>query len=329
MATKVSHSESAMLTMLQQTLSVEQKIALGPCSPHIAPQAILSPAPTISSSPAFQPLVKETDMFDAVESWNPDLPTDANAFTFTATTDYPVADFSFLPTPGHTAQVSPSLRGADVFDTPLYNFECSEPFDPSPLMSFPEQTHTVFDETISPPPNESAIALELSPQGGSHSNSGECSTEDVMDYLFDDVKTTDFPTLDESILACHTFNPFSPMPSPDEQWIGRNQQLPQSVASFRKPARPRSEWERRDFEQEIMRGAEDALRKELRSFKRDPCFWEWASMVRSGETLSGSSHKDDSHDNPRAREIRRKVQDGVSRPFPERCLVPYSSGTLC
>jgi hypothetical protein len=268
------------------------------------------------------PMLKETDMFDAVDSWNSDPFVDASSYTFTTISDDPIVNLNFLPTPGHTAQVSPSLRGADVSDIPINDFECSEAFDPSQFVSFTEHTHNVFDETMSHPITESAVSATFPLQSGSANNSKEHLADDRMDYFLDGAKSVTLPSFNEPIMAQTSCNSCPVPPPSDEQWLGHPQHLHSSAANPRRAAQPFNEWERRNLEQGIIRGAENFLRQELKSFKQDPSFAEWASMVRNGETAS-ASHMDNGRDTPRVREVKCKVQAGVSHTFADQAPVAF------
>lgn len=71
-----------------------------------------------------------------------------------------------------------------------------------------------------------------------------------------------------------------------EQRLSRNRRLPKIVASLSWNAQMWSPWERRGFQEELVRSAETVLIHECRSFQRHSCYERWHKAWRDTEELS-------------------------------------------
>lgn len=123
--------------------------------------------------------------------------------------------------------------------------------------------------------------------------------EERLRFVTDQAKAMGFPSFDDAVMAYynHSFPESSPLYN--EQRLSRNRRLPRVLATVRESAQEWSEWERRGFQEEIVRSAEENLVREFHAFKTGDRFMDCVNVLNQSRYT---------HNHP----MRRKVQDEVS-----------------
>jgi hypothetical protein len=268
-----------------------------------------------SFSPLHQSIADEMGTLEAARYLDLNHQLDLDAYTFPTLAEFPALETNFSPNEGLAAQLSlPRLRESLTSDASTHSCECSAVPSASQFTPDLEHTEILQEETL---PNlvqgRPSIAAP-SYQGQPRKCLAGGSIEARMNYILDAAKEAGLQNFDELVAAHYTYSPHAPATTQQDQWLGRDRRPSQFLRNSCKAAEGWCDWERRGFEEEIMRGAEDAMRQELRSFKQHPCFAEWANITRQ-ESISDHSYDCVRCKDVRSCEIRRQVRFQVS------CLV--------
>ncbi|KAF2157805.1 hypothetical protein K461DRAFT_290081 [Myriangium duriaei CBS 260.36] len=178
----------------------------------------------------------------------------------------------------------------------------------APLMGFQASPQSLKDLnpamdscSRSPPPLQFDGVVPQEPATKPEKNA---SMEDRLKYVIDQAKAVGFPNFDDAIIAFynHTFRESSALFN--DQRLSRNRRLPRVLAILRDAAQDWSEWERRGFQEEIIRSAEENLVKEFQSFKAGDKFADCQSVLnQNNATLNTNSATLNNNS------MKRKVQD--------------------
>ncbi|KAJ5218410.1 uncharacterized protein N7498_000509 [Penicillium cinerascens] len=110
-------------------------------------------------------------------------------------------------------------------------------------------------------------------------------------YVLEAAKAAGYETLDELIVDYYTTCFDEGTPLYGQQRLSRSRSLPQFLAACCDAAGGWSDWERKGFREEILKGVEDILVRELRTFKSSPSFLEWLNMPQDRSASKNESRK--------------------------------------
>ncbi|GAM86519.1 hypothetical protein ANO11243_045330 [Dothideomycetidae sp. 11243] len=201
-----------------------------------------------------------------------------------------------------------------IVTPPLMGFQASP--QSLPLTRDNTTSRSPIREFARPPKPELAAPLEPLTAPGR-----DAPMEQRLKYVTDQARAMGFANFDDAIIAfySHTFRESSPLFN--DQRLSRNRRLPRVLAALRDAAQDWSEWERRGFQEEIIRAAEENLVKEFHAFRSGATFADCMTVFdRAGEVRNMSRTAMNNHP------VRRKVQDEVS--ILERVYLWMTSNSL-
>ncbi|KAF2158322.1 hypothetical protein M409DRAFT_31149 [Zasmidium cellare ATCC 36951] len=97
---------------------------------------------------------------------------------------------------------------------------------------------------------------------------GDLPIENRIDFLLEKAKTVGFDTFDEMVTIYYTTSSNDNNLDQNDSWLSRSRRLPQVLSSSYYAAQGWNEWERRGFQVELLRGAEETLMEEIRTFRQ-------------------------------------------------------------